>query len=142
MYRRFWIYAFLFFLTTIHFIDRIALSVASSQIAKELGLTPVQMGYLFSPFIWLYVIALILVGMTSDKVGAKSVSRWSIALCYVATALIGFSAGFVTLIATRLMMGARIQSYKGLLPTNIAFGERPASSSTSPNRQAAQFYAQ
>jgi len=39
--------------------DRAALSVAGSDMAKELGISSVEMGYLFSAFSWAYVLFLI-----------------------------------------------------------------------------------
>ncbi|MET0743118.1 MAG: MFS transporter, partial [Microvirga sp.] len=51
------IVAMLFAATTINYADRATISIAGPDMAKELGLTPVQMGYVFSAFAWSYVLA-------------------------------------------------------------------------------------
>jgi ACS family glucarate transporter-like MFS transporter len=50
--RRAWIALLIFTLVIINYIDRVALSVAAKPIASEFGFSPVQMGYLFSSFLW------------------------------------------------------------------------------------------
>ena len=52
------VYAMLFLMTAISYLDRVNLSVAAGPIAKELGLSPVQLGWLFSGFLWTYIVAL------------------------------------------------------------------------------------
>lgn len=105
MRKHYWVYLFLITLTTVNYIDRIALSIASSQISKEFGLTPVMMGYLFSSFLWLYAAALIPVGMIVDKFGTRLVNAWGIGLWSVATALTAVTGGFTSLLLTRVIMG-------------------------------------
>jgi len=50
----------MFLLAAINYIDRSALSVAAAPLAQEFKLDPVQMGYLFSSFLWFYVLCLVL----------------------------------------------------------------------------------
>lgn len=49
---RYWIIATLFVLTTINYASRATLSMAGGPLSQELGVTPEQMGYLFSAFGW------------------------------------------------------------------------------------------
>jgi sugar phosphate permease len=72
-YRRGWVCVFLFLLTTINYADRVALSVAAKPISVEFGLTPVEMGYLLSSFLWMYVVCLVPVGCWS----IGSAASWS-----------------------------------------------------------------
>jgi hypothetical protein len=72
-YRRGWICVFLFTLTLINYTDRVALSVSAKPIAAEFGLSPVEMGYLLSSFLWTYVLCLIPVGLLVDRLGSKTV---------------------------------------------------------------------
>jgi ACS family glucarate transporter-like MFS transporter len=51
--------------------DRAALSVAGSDMGRELGIDAVEMGYLFSIFSWAYVIFLVPSGWLSDRFGSK-----------------------------------------------------------------------
>ena len=51
------IVAILFAITAINYADRATISIAGSAIQHDLGLTSIQMGYIFSAFGWAYVIA-------------------------------------------------------------------------------------
>ncbi|MGI4797207.1 MAG: MFS transporter, partial [Janthinobacterium lividum] len=64
--RRFRIYVLMFLLAAINYIDRSALSVAAAPLSQEFRLDPVQMGYLFSSFLWLYVLCLVPMGWIVD----------------------------------------------------------------------------
>ncbi len=57
----------LFMATAINYADRATISIAGPDMAKELGLTPVQMGYVFSAFAWSYVLAQIPGGWLLDR---------------------------------------------------------------------------
>ena len=70
-YRRGWIALLIFSVVIINYIDRVALSVAAKPIAAEFGFTPVQMGYLFSGFLWTYVVCLVPLGLMVERIGAK-----------------------------------------------------------------------
>ncbi|WP_347557883.1 MFS transporter [Robbsia sp. KACC 23696] len=105
MKRRYWIYLFLFLLTVVNYVDRVALSIASPQISKEFSLSPVNLGYLFSSFLWLYAVALIPMGLLVDRFGSKRLNAWGIGFWSLATALTAFTGGFISLLATRLLMG-------------------------------------
>ena len=103
--RRVLIFVLMFFLATINYVDRVVLSVSATPIAKEFDISPVQLGYLFSSFLWLYVICLVPMGMIVDKFGTRAVNAAGIGLWSIATALTGFAPGFSTLIASRVLMG-------------------------------------
>ncbi|WP_230975338.1 MFS transporter [Burkholderia multivorans] len=92
-------------LTVVNYVDRVALSIASSQISKEFSLSPVDLGCLFSSFLWLYAVALIPMGLLVDRFGSKRLSAWGIGFWSLATALTAFTGGFISLLATRLLMG-------------------------------------
>ncbi|NNU62829.1 MFS transporter [Ochrobactrum soli] len=104
--RRVWIAVLIFTAVIINYIDRIALSIASKSIAAEYGFSPVQMGYLFSGFLWTYVICLIPLGLLVEMIGAKRVIGGGIALWSAATALTAATVGFASIFAARLVMGA------------------------------------
>ena len=105
MKRRYWIFVFMFLLATINYVDRVALSVSSTPIAAEFGISKVELGYLFSSFLWLYVVCLVPMGMIVDKLGTRTVNAAGIGLWSIATALTGLATGFGMLIATRVVMG-------------------------------------
>ncbi|MGH6861426.1 MAG: hypothetical protein ACRECY_14310, partial [Phyllobacterium sp.] len=64
--RRGWIIFFLFTLAVINYTDRIALSVAAHPIAEEFHLSSVDLGFLFSSFLWTYLICLLPIGICVD----------------------------------------------------------------------------
>lgn len=104
--RRYWIYLLLFCLSAINYVDRVALSVAAQPIAKEFDLSPVSLGYLFSSFLWTYLICLLPMGIIVDRWGTRATNALSISVWSAATLLTGLAGSFSTLIATRLAMGA------------------------------------
>jgi MFS family permease len=104
-HRRYWIFLLMFLLATINYVDRVVLSVSSTPIAEEFGISKIELGYLFSSFLWLYVVCLVPMGMIVDRLGSRSVNAAGIGLWSIATALTGLASGFGMLIATRVMMG-------------------------------------
>ncbi len=105
-HRRGWVALLIFLAVVINYIDRIALSVAAKPIVAEFGFSPVQMGYLFSGFLWTYVVCLIPLGMLVDRVGAKRMVGFGIAIWSAATALTAAAGSFGGILAARLAMGA------------------------------------
>jgi len=95
----------MFLLATINYVDRIVLSVSSAPIAEEFGISKVELGYLFSSFLWLYVVCLVPMGVIVDRLGTRVVNAAGIGIWSIATALTGLASGFGMLIATRVMMG-------------------------------------
>lgn len=57
----------------INYMDRIALSIAAKPSAEGFHHMSVEMGYLFSSFIWSYALFLIPVGLLIDKYGVERV---------------------------------------------------------------------
>jgi len=104
-WRRGWIGLFLFTLAMINYVDRVALSVAAKPIAEEFGLSPVAMGYLFSSFLWTYLLCLIPMGILVDRFGSKAINAAGITLWSAATMMTGAAWSFASLVATRLAMG-------------------------------------
>jgi ACS family glucarate transporter-like MFS transporter len=104
--RRIWIALLIFSAVVINYVDRIALSIASKPIAAEFGFTPVQMGYLFSGFLWTYVVCLIPLGLLVERVGPKRMVGGGIAIWSAATALTAATGGFASIFFARLVMGA------------------------------------
>lgn len=53
--------------TAVNYGDRATLSIAGTEVAKELGLSAVSMGYIFSAFGWAYLLMQIPGGWLLDK---------------------------------------------------------------------------
>ncbi len=77
---RWGILAMLFLITTINYADRATISIAGPEIKKLLGLSPVQMGFVFSAFARSYVLAQPPGGWLLDKFGSKITYFFSIFL--------------------------------------------------------------
>ena len=105
-HRRIWIALLIFLAVIINYMDRIALSIAAKPLVAEFGFTPVQMGYLFSGFLWTYVVCLVPLGVLVDRIGAKRMVGGGIAVWSAATALTAATSGFTAIISARLVMGA------------------------------------
>ena len=105
MPKRGFIALFLFSLTAINYIDRLALSMAARPVAEEFHLSPVQLGYLFSSYLWAYVLASIPMGMVVDRFGARRTAAAGIAIWSAATACTGAGLNYLMLMASRFVMG-------------------------------------
>lgn len=103
--RRGWIALFLFVLSMINYMDRIALSIAAQPIAEEFKLDAVGMGYLFSSFIWSYALCLLPMGYLIDRFGSRRLASVGIAVWSAATLLTGAASSFAGLLTARLVMG-------------------------------------
>jgi len=68
--RRYWVFFLLFLFNLIAYVDRVNMSVAGKPIAQEFGLSPVALGYLFSSFLWAYVLMMLPGGRLIDRWGA------------------------------------------------------------------------
>jgi ACS family glucarate transporter-like MFS transporter len=101
----------IFLLTTINYADRSTFSIAGDAASKDLGLNPIQMGYILSAFAWAYVIGQIPGGALLDRFGTKLIYSIAIVLWSLFTLLQGFSgflaggAIFIGLFAMRFMVG-------------------------------------
>ena len=91
---RYGIIALIFLITTINYADRSTFSIAGSAASEELGLSPVQTGFILSAFAWAYCLAQIPSGALLDRFGTKRIYAAGIALWSLFTALQGV-AGFV-----------------------------------------------
>jgi ACS family glucarate transporter-like MFS transporter len=106
------ILAILFAVTTINYADRATIAIAGPELKKLLGLSPVQMGFVFSAFAWSYVLAQLPGGWLLDRFGSKITYFFSIFLWSTFTMLMG-TVGFFTgaaavtaLFTLRLLIGA------------------------------------
>ena len=104
--QRWRIYAFLITLSSINYVDRVALSVAAKPLSEQFGVGTVGMGYLFSSFIWGYFACLILWGIAIDHWGTRTANAVGMALFSLATIATGFTWNFGSVLAARLVMGA------------------------------------
>jgi len=103
--RRYWVFFLLFLFNVICYLDRINMSVAGHSIAGEFGLSPISLGYLFSSFLWAYVLMMLPGGKMVDLLGVHRMAAIGAAFWSVAQMLSGAATGYWTLLATRLGLG-------------------------------------
>jgi sugar phosphate permease len=89
----------------IAYIDRVNISVAGPTLRKELGLTPTELGLIFSAFAYPYAAMQIVGGWLSDRFGPRLVLAVLSLLWATATILTGLSWSVASLVAFRILVG-------------------------------------
>lgn len=117
---RFLIILLIFIITTINYADRASFSIAGDAASKDLGLDPVQLGFILSAFAWAYVAGQIPGGALLDKYGTRVIYTIAIALWSIFTMMQGLAgfltggAAFAALFAMRMLVGlAESPSFPG-----------------------------
>jgi MFS family permease len=103
--KRHLVYVGLFVLMFINYLDRVNLSVAAKSIADNYQLSPIDMGYIFSAFLWTYLVCLIPMGLLADRFGGRAITYSTLGLWSLAGIWTGFSATYGSLFASRLVLG-------------------------------------
>jgi MFS transporter, ACS family, D-galactonate transporter len=89
----------------INYFDRIALSVAAPELQVKFGLSPAQLGVLFSAFFWSYALLQIPAGVWLDRFGVTRLGRVS-ALCWgLASLMTAAASGFAGILVARITLG-------------------------------------
>ncbi|MEN4873990.1 MFS transporter [Kosakonia cowanii] len=108
---RYLILLIIFIVTAVNYADRATLSIAGTDVAKELQLDSVSMGYIFSAFGWAYLLMQIPGGWLLDRFGSKRVYTYSLFFWSLFTFLQGFVDLFplawagVSMFIMRFMLG-------------------------------------
>lgn len=103
--KRHLVYVGLFVLMFINYLDRVNLSVAAKSIAENYHLSPIDMGYIFSAFLWTYLVCLIPMGLLADRFGGRAITYSTLGLWSLAGIWTGFSTTYSSLFASRLVLG-------------------------------------
>ena len=90
----------------ISYIDRVNLGVAAPTLMKEFGLTPADMGVLLSAFFWSYVLCMMPIGILLNRIGSKMIMFFSCLGWGLVTMATAFVAGYWSLFAIRVLLGA------------------------------------
>jgi len=91
----------LFLAGAINYIDRAALGVIAPLLNKDLGLSPSQMGIIFSSFFIGYSIFAFVGGQLADKYGPRRVFAWAMGSWSIICGLTAAATGHLTLKANR-----------------------------------------
>ena len=89
----------------ISYIDRGNLSTAATLVARDLQISPSQLGFLLTAFFITYVPMQPVVGWLSDRFSVTRVLLTGFLIWTFATILTGFASGFAALFACRLLLG-------------------------------------
>jgi MFS family permease len=103
-------------LGAILYLDRVTISVTRPDIARDLNLSPTQMGYVFSAFYLAYALFEIPTGWWGDRVGTRRVLTRIVCWWSAFTVLTGVAFSFSSLVTIRFLFGA---GEAGALP-NVA----------------------
>jgi ACS family D-galactonate transporter-like MFS transporter len=95
----------LFVTVAINYLDRSNLSVAATELSRDLNLGPVKLGIIFSGFGWAYVISQIPGGWLVDRVDLRILYALICTLWSLATLAQGFASTFLVLLGFRLLLG-------------------------------------
>ncbi|MDE2404578.1 MAG: MFS transporter [Sphingomonadales bacterium] len=91
--------------SVINSLDRHSLAIANPLIAQELGLSPSEMGFLLSAFLWAYAFAQLPSGYLIDRFGPRKMIRCSIVLWSLSQMAGGISRSLGQFFAARLALG-------------------------------------
>lgn len=97
--------ALVFINVMINYLDRSNLAVAASALSKDLRLTTVEMGLIFSAFGWTYAVLQIPGGLIADRFGPRILYAFCLITWSLATLVQTFARGFATLFGLRLTIG-------------------------------------
>jgi ACS family glucarate transporter-like MFS transporter len=78
------------------------MSVAGKPIAHEFGLSPIALGYLFSSFLWAYVLMMLPGGRLIDRWGPHVVASVATAVWSTAQMATGMVGSFAAMLMVRL----------------------------------------
>jgi MFS family permease len=117
--KRYLVFMAMFAMNMLNYADRINLSMAASNIASTFDLSPIEMGYMFSSFLWTYLICLIPAGLAVDSLGARKVTAIAMIVWSVGGLVSGLASSFLLLLGARLILGIG-ESRNGLQQTNVA----------------------
>src|SRR5258708_3289037 len=104
----------------VNYFDRISLSVAAPQLQHDFGLSPGEIGLLFSAFFWSYSLFQLPGGIVLDRFGIKTVGRWGAFLWALASGVTALASGYAGIFAARLLLG--IAEAPGMIGNQKATG--------------------
>ncbi len=93
-------------LAAITYLDRVCISVTAPAMRRDLGLTPVQMSFVFSAFTLAYAIFEIPTGRWGDRVGTRRVLLRIVMWWSTFTIATAAAVGYTSLVITRFLFGA------------------------------------
>ncbi|HEX2851654.1 MAG TPA: MFS transporter [Opitutaceae bacterium] len=103
---RYWVIVLAITLAVVQYVDRVAISQAKGDIAREMSFTDVQMGAIFGAFGLAYALFEIPTGWLGDKIGARKVLIRVVLWWSFFTAATGWAWSYVSMWWMRFLFGA------------------------------------
>ncbi|KON63547.1 L-galactonate transporter [Komagataeibacter europaeus] len=103
---RYLLFGMVFLMYVINYGDRAALSIAMPALETEFVLTPVQIGWISSSFLFSYVVLNLPSSIMLDVYGTRIVGTLAVGFWSIAMMLGGFAHNVLQFILTRIMLGA------------------------------------
>jgi len=108
---RWFLVFWLFILSAVSFLDRVNISVAASAIASEYHLTDIQLGWVFSAFLWGYALFQTFGGWLADRLGPRLVLTagvvwWGIFTALTAAVSPAMGGAVFFFVLVRFLLGA------------------------------------
>ena len=94
-----------FVLMVLLYVDRACISVAKSEVARDLGLSNTQMGWVFGAFSLGYALCQTPAGMLADRLGPRRVLAVIVAFWSVFTGLTSVAWSFISMVVMRFLFG-------------------------------------
>jgi MFS family permease len=89
----------------LNYVDRGAIGIAAPLMKSDLGLSDEAYGLVFSAFFWIYAPVQLFAGWLCDRFSVYKLMAGGIMLWALSTLLMGFAAGFSSLLILRIMLG-------------------------------------
>src|SRR5271169_1854822 len=108
---RWFLVFWLFVLSAVSFLDRVNISVAGSAIASEYHLSQIQLGWVFSAFLWGYALFQTFGGWLADHLGPRRVLTagvvwWGIFTALTAAVSPAITGAVFLFVSVRFLLGA------------------------------------
>ena len=103
---RYVVVAFAMLLAIVQYLDRVCISQAAPAISRDLGLSKVEMAWVFSVFTWAYALFEVPSGWLGDRIGPRRVLMRIVIWWSFFTAATGWVWNAASLIVTRTLFGA------------------------------------
>jgi MFS family permease len=98
--------AFAMLLAIVQYLDRVCISQAAPAMSRDLHLSTVELGWVFSVFTWAYALFEVPSGWLGDRLGPRRVLMRIVAWWSFFTAATGWAWSAASLIVTRTLFGA------------------------------------
>jgi sugar phosphate permease len=95
-----------FALSFVLYLDRAAMAVLAPAVREDLGISPLQMGWIFSAFVWGYALLHVPTGVLGDRKGPRKVLSWIVVLWSAFTAATALAWNLTSMLAIRFLFGA------------------------------------